>query len=361
MADDSTFQLAMLICREAFPDSLSGYVMPYSEIPYLDFSQPWYMHDINEKMSVGDKMILAYSDESLNTYMQTICTFFNKQLISDNDFDSPYDLVRDGKWTLDTMYAMANEVARDVNGDTQFDENDMYGICGEHDTFYPAMWVGAECALINKATDGIPVYTAPGDEKLISIIEALAVYAVKPGFFFDGFQWGNSESARSNSTELFKQNQALFYVNFVGNISLMRDMEVDFGILPLPKYDEAQEKYYSRMIDGWIHVVPNTAQDLELVGTVMEALGAETRNYVIPAYFDIALTDKYARDNDSEEMLNIVFNNVRVDLGDTIWFSQLRQKLTPKIRVGDSGYASYLESLSSATNNAIDDALSAEE
>ena len=343
-ADDGSYQLIMEICREAFPDSVNGYTLPYSEIPYLDASQPWYMQNINEQMSVGGEHILLYSDECFNAYTSTLCVFFNKQLLSQYDLEDPYQLVDDGKWTLETFYNMAEEVISDTNGDGVYDHHDTFGIVGEEDMFYASMWIGADSTMVTKDSDDIPVYTAPTDEKFYNILNRLTDQLDKDGFFLNGWQYFMKEGdQRNRDIQFFTQGQALFTVAGVGNAAAMRGMEADFGILPLPKYDESQEEYYSRMCDGWIHVVPNTTQDTELIGTVLESLAAETRNYLKPAYFDIALTDKYSRDTASEKMLNIIFNNITVDLGDTVWFALLRDKLVKVINTGDADYISQLE------------------
>ena len=134
--------------------------------------------------------------------------------------------------------------------------------------------------------------------------------------------------------------------------------EADFGILPLPKYDESQSAYYGRMIDGWLHIAPNTEQNRELLGTMMEALGAESRNFVIPAYFDIALTYKYTRDTDSEDMLSMIFDNVMVDLGDTVWYDRIRAPLQGEIEKLNGNYESYMKRNEKVIVKTIDKALS---
>ena len=108
------------------------------------------------------------------------------------------------------------------------------------------------------------------------------------------------------------------------------------------------------MIDSFIHLVPNAPQNLELVGTMIEALSAETKNLVIPAYFDIALTSKVARDTESEEMLNIVFDNINVDFGDTILFDYLRYPLTMSILRLEGNYTSWLVAKENEINSIID-------
>ncbi|MBQ7982278.1 MAG: hypothetical protein IJ302_01820, partial [Clostridia bacterium] len=148
-----------------------------------------------------------------------------------------------------------------------------------------------------------------------------------------------------------------FRYGIVANVRSLRDMNADFGILPSPKYEEAQNAYYGRMIDGWIHVAPTSVQNLELLGTMIEALGAESKNYVIPAFFDIALTDKLTRDADSEEMLDIIFDNITIDLGDTVWYDSVRSQMTPRISDGKTDTASFLTRIEKKVNGVIKKAL----
>ncbi len=354
-AGDGAYQLMMLICREAFPASVNGNAMPYSEIPYLDFTQPWYLHRINDMMTVAGVTVLAYSDMCMNAYLQTVCVLFNKEVLAANRLEDPYTAVREGRWTADTFYSMAESVIRDADGDGKFGKNDIYGVASEPDMFYPCMWVGADSRSITKDEDDVPAFTAPTDEKFLGILTRLSNELGTEGLFCNNFSiFESSENGRNLGTAYFAQNGSLFRVGCVGYVSLLREMEADFGILPLPKYDENQKDYYGRMIDGWLHIVPNTPQDVEMQGVIMEALGAESRNYVIPAYFDIALTYKYNRDNDSEEMLSMIFDNVMVDLGDTIWYDSVRSPLTGEISSGKTDFVSYFKKSEKVVNKTIE-------
>ena len=61
-----------------------------------------------------------------------------------------------------------------------------------------------------------------------------------------------------------------------------------------------------------------------MTGAVLEALSYESRQTVIPAYYEIALKGKYARDPESVEMLDLIFAGRIYDLGDTYWCTILR-------------------------------------
>jgi hypothetical protein len=60
---------------------------------------------------------------------------------------------------------------------------------------------------------------------------------------------------------------------------------------------------------------PVTVQNTEKVGAVIEALAAESRKSVLPAFYDIALKTKYARDDDSAEMIDIIRDGISYNFG----------------------------------------------
>ena len=91
-------------------------------------------------------------------------------------------------------------------------------------------------------------------------------------------------------------------------------MDTDFGILPLPKYDENQEKYETLNWSGFM-VIPATAGDLEMVGTVVENLGYLNDKIVLPAFYEILLGQKISRNEESSQMLDIIFEGSVYDLG----------------------------------------------
>ena len=84
--------------------------------------------------------------------------------------------------------------------------------------------------------------------------------------------------------------------------------------MPYPKYDAAQEAY--RNMDwGGLAGVPVSIQEPEMVGAVIELLAYESGGTVIPAYYDVLLAGKLARDEDSTKMLDILFDTITYEIG----------------------------------------------
>jgi len=113
----------------------------------------------------------------------------------------------------------------------------------------------------------------------------------------------------------FADDRILFYVGGVVAVTELRDMESPFGILPMPKYDEKQENYYSYVESSGIIIGIPANADLEFSGLVTEALAYESGSTLMPAFYDLCLTSKVLRDDESEGMLDIMFDNRVYDIG----------------------------------------------
>jgi hypothetical protein len=116
-------------------------------------------------------------------------------------------------------------------------------------------------------------------------------------------------------TETFHNSKALFLMHFLGSAFVLRDMEADFGILPMAKYDEAQETYVS-FLNPWNSgtvCVPILA-DTEKVGFLMEALGYASYELIRPNIYDLTLKTKAARDEESTRVIDLIIETSYLDL-----------------------------------------------
>ena len=61
--------------------------------------------------------------------------------------------------------------------------------------------------------------------------------------------------------------------------------------------------------------IPKTVKDTKFVGTIVEALSAETWKTVTPTFYEIALKTRYLRDSESKEVLDIIIDGRTFDFG----------------------------------------------
>lgn len=127
-----------------------------------------------------------------------------------------------------------------------------------------------------------------------------------------------SISANSDVVQqIFASDRGLFYGRYILAVSWFRDMETDFGILPYPKLEETQDKYYINVhpYGTSFFCVPISSADPGFAGAVMEALSAESHYTLKPAYYETTLVGKYVRDDESRAMLDLIFANRVFDIG----------------------------------------------
>ena len=111
----------------------------------------------------------------------------------------------------------------------------------------------------------------------------------------------------------------------MNRVTLLRTMDQDFGIIPPPKFDENQSNYYVT-VDTWCASpvsVPITVKDKEITGLILETLAYESRYLLLPAYYDVQLKTKLARDDESSAMIDIILNNRLYDLGDIYYWGNI--------------------------------------
>ncbi len=352
-AGDDVIQVANIYCA-AIPQLLSGgYVMSYNDVPYIDLRKTWWDQKVSENLVISDIRYAVNGHLNITTHDLTYCLVFSKDQIADNGLENPYDLVRDGKWTMDKMAEQMVAVTRDANGDGTFDEKDNYGYASAIKMTLPSFWIGAGEKTITLDDAGIPSLTMDS-ERFHNVIEK--IFAIT---YDNGTRYQNKADDYDIPTEckdLFVGDRALFMDCSLFYVAALRDMETDFGILPYPKYDEAQTEYCSRVSYFMPAVMPATNRNLELVGAVLEYINYRAKENITPAYYDITLKGKVSRDEESVEMLDIILDNRVVDLGDTLFCASVRDGFfTAMYRSNNHDLASVLQKNEASMQKAIDD------
>jgi hypothetical protein len=281
----------------------SGVTMNWYKMPHLDFEKPWWTSAVKE-LTVNGVMYVTASDYCMNTFEMTWCLIFNKQMLTDlNKEESPYDLVREGRWTLDAYYDMVKDVSNDSNGDGKMNAKDTFGINSYGSPWLASVsnywWACGES--ISKFDDNGEPYFAMDNEKTYLIFDKMYALLVNDDIAY--------MDTTSGTKMIFWENQALFASMMVRDVEVNRDKDLSYGLVPYPKYDELQEKYLTQ-VDGHASVmavpVTLTDDDADFVGTMIEAFSAAAYSEVIPAYYETAMQTKFAQDETMPVMLELI-------------------------------------------------------
>jgi len=240
--------------------------------------------------------------------------FFNKNLAAAYDMGNLYEAVINGEWTFDYFVELTKDIYIDQDGSGDKSDGDFYGFAQSHAwQIGVSAWLWAfDNPTVKKDEDGVPQIAVKTD-KINNIVNSLYDYL----FNSNGVHYRRDNEA-GQGMDLFLAKQAIFAMGNVGSPTGegLRNFEDEYGMLPLPKWDENQQNYYT-MASGehTCLAVPKTVKDTEFVGIVMEALSAESYKQVIPTLYEIALKTRYLRDNESKDVLDILINGRMYDFG----------------------------------------------
>lgn len=355
LAGDDAYDIINTRCSIAFNYAESGLFYDVGKLDYIDFSKSYWDAQLNENVTICGKSFFPIGASNITSYDYTHVLVFNKKLAEDKKVGDLYSLVRNGTWTIDSFSSTVKDFSEDLNGDSVMDDSDLYGYISQPKAVLPAFWIASGVLSVNMNEKDEPEFTMPSDTKFLDVFEK--TFAVT----YDNNSWYKNTSDTNNDDTLinmFQNGKGLFMDMTFFYISSLRNMDADFGILPYPKYDEAQKDYLARIEGIELTGVPVTA-DTEFVSAIMEAMASESATTVVPAYYDVALKTKMARDNDSADMLDIIFENRVFDLGDTIWCDEIRDGVfKPMFTTGNRSLSSKFATMQSKMDAKIADTIS---
>lgn len=313
-AGDDVYDMTINNGVYSFQLATQGFLMQLDEVPHLDFSKPYWNDGMLAGASINGRNYFAYSDINIHALGATPCVLFNKPVAEQHDIDDLYQLVVDGKWTFDKMTEYIKMITRDLDGDGKITESDMHGFIGN--TFVIDCFLsGTGYQTISKDADDLPILNIQSEEYYNIVGAIQKVCSEETGSFIcDRYSGVDREYAPMDALE---QDRALFWIANLKGVERMRNMESAFGILPIPKLNEAQKDYkihYQANIGGAMSV-PVTVSNPDMVGTILEDMSYLSMRDVKPAYIDVLLEGKFLRDEESLVTLEIMFDSYYSDIG----------------------------------------------
>lgn len=354
MAGDSTYDIWMPRDYN-IPPSIP-YLRPLNDLPYVDLDADWWFPKASQVFKFNDKQYGATSSFSLSPISRAAGFVFNKDLYAKTGAEkTPYEYVDDNEWTLETFAKVAKLGYSDLNGDGQIDENDQFGIGTSWKEIYSRFIVGSGVSFISREDNGYPVFDLPNNQNAID--KMLRIFSL-----FNDKQIYNNPSttnAEQLANGVMKDNNVLFVLGHPNNMgTTYRNIDINTGFVPCPKYDSEQERYYAPTWAAEMMVILKTLPEdrLENVSAVLEALSFTSHQEVIPIYRDVMMKGKYAQDEESAEMFDIVLDAMTFDFGLIAWEGQVVNPIIAGVYAsGEGNVASTFASLSNEINAVIEE------
>ena len=311
-ADEDIYDVVMPYMNPTIGLATEGLLLDLKTVPWMDLSQPWWDQRANENLIIAGKLFITTGDIAILDNECTMCLFFNKAMVRDHNLESPYELVREHRFTLDKLKEMAETVTRDADGDGEMTVNDVWGLTIAFNAPI-SFYFGAGERIVDRNDEGKLDFCL-GSPRSVDVFDKLMQVCLDDKML-TAHNVGNT--SYGVTLPAFSEERAMIVTWALTSISDLREVEFEFGLLPYPLYDEAQEEYNNLISTGLVSSVsiPVTCSDTEMTGAALEAMACGSVSTLTAAYYDNALKNRYARDEESGEMLDLIFATRVYDLG----------------------------------------------
>ncbi len=324
----------------------------FLDIPNLNLSMPWWDQKAVDSLTVGKVLNFVTSDITVLDKSATSCIYFNKAVAADFNIANIYENIYNNTWTFDKLVELGKTVTGDIDGNSVYDDKDRFGAIGGDDPVY-MLFHGGGGRYILKDADNYPYIAFNTEKNYTLVIDILEKLMYDEQLYYNS--WLKKMSSGNSLVNMFANNQSLFYIERITETMNLRNMEADFGIVPIPKYREEQEEYgctVSAFGGGYLSV-PIVTQNIERTGILLEALAAESCYTVQPAFYDVVIKDKFTRDAESTDMLDIIVKCRVYDLGDIYGLATFNDNFLRITATGKSDIASFYAKHEKALEKAL--------
>ncbi len=283
----------------------AGLLANMNSIPHTDYTADYYYGSITEAATLGNEIYGVFGAASFNPdYLPAV--YFNKDIAAGAISEDLYDLVREGKWTFD-KFAELNLTAETNNGNI-FGHTSPFG----KDIYLERAISAFGIDYVNNDFGSVPVVDfMEGDEteNPVMIRANAAVDTLYKLFFTDNtFVDLPADSARS----YFIDGAVLFSIDTLDFATWISDSQVNWGLLPMPKYDEASEYIAPLPKEAPIFCVLKNTPNYEASGLILEGLNVAAYDYTLETYIQDRI-HYHLRDSDSIAMLRIICESPTAD------------------------------------------------
>ncbi len=318
-------------------------------VPHLTLDSSLWNASMAEHMRIDGKQFFTTGVTSVSYLYTPQTTLFNKDIAEENGLPDLYSMVLEGRWTIDNMQSIMNGIALDLNGDGKMTpQDDRYSFIVEG-TYGNALYMAAgfQCVYPDDAGNWA-LHIA--DQNSVDFIDSCAAIFNDPTTVY----------IDENSVDqvlydgIFTEGRTLFMSGTIRHATSFREMESNFGVLPIPVVNEGDP--YLTSCNTWLPSgigVPVTNQDLERTGLIMETMAAYSYEQVLPAIMEKTL-GKTARDEESYQIMMMMYDNSAFDFNTIMDFGGTSALLRGSVIGARENFASSFQKIEKMSNKVLE-------
>ncbi|MBQ2735387.1 MAG: hypothetical protein IJD75_06345 [Clostridia bacterium] len=317
--------------------------------PHFDFEEDGWAKTLIEDVSVGNKLYVATGDISVNLLFMTSVVFFNKGLVEDLNINTKiqshadweasnlYELVEKGKWTLDKLITLSENVYKDggISGkdNGKKDSGDRFGF-NTYKQLLENFYYGGGYTTIVAEGDSFGISESYLSSDLMGDLLSQVnnfLHETKDGIIEEG-------SKPYDPTRLnFAAGNILFCMAPASHAynTHSKAAELNYSVLPVPKHSESQESYAcTQSFPYMLYSIASHAHNPVPASAFMQALAIESYTTTRPTILDTMMKGRYAEDPKDAKMWEYAIDANTFDVG-RIFQDLFKEESTGKIMTVD--------------------------
>ncbi len=292
----------------------SGMLKNLKDVSTLNLTAEWWDPQLTDSYMFQDGgCFVASSPLNLMSYETTYVNFFNPDVANERNIENMFNLVRNGTWTLEKMLTIIQEsgaITPNDDGSFTYDAegNGFYGISVH--TQSPMRFIrGANISFVNLNSEGNYRFGCSDSDRLSKVNDLLLqLFDRSMGMAIGVDKEADPVNYPEGYVSVFNSKKSLFLnAELKCGMTLKKifETEVEYSILPIPKFDEAQTNYVSECSNNVLLLaIPNSNQDAEAAGLAIDTLSYMSYRDVLPKYYNDYISHRGLNDANSLEMLN---------------------------------------------------------
>jgi len=313
------------ICAPSIYDcgtlAAEGSFLNLIEIPSLNTQNPWWDQSFNSSMTINGCLYFTLGDIGLFNKNATPVVYFNKNLAGDHGLEPSvlYGLVRDNKWTFDKAYEYAKLLSVDVDDNAVIDFNDKVGWAGQADDTWNFFFASGERIVTQSGEKTLELTMFGG--RSVNVAEKMYTMFRDTDHYISANNYFNVSGTPTYECtgKAFLEGRVMFFSDNMAFMHFFAGMDDEFGVLPTPKFDDAQDDYFS-LINPWTgnaFALPAvlSEEDAYYAGGLLDVMGYYSVETVAYEYVQRTLKYQKTRDDDSVDMIQLIFDTRGCDIG----------------------------------------------
>ncbi len=286
-----------------------GLLLKLNSLPFLDLGAEWFdadgMTQAAADMNAAYTVIGAVNEEPGDLYS----IFWNRDLTDSVNAGNLYKLANNGVWIWDYMLTCARALTK-IDGPQETSSAAPYGICSSvsAEEFINTFFAASGEHFCKMGDDGILSAAFGGNRA------SAAAEKIKKIFAADAKPLGSLTDMRESSgISAFYNGNSAFILAPLAGADWFVNMKPNWGILPIPKYDEAQDKYYSPLSSGALSFsTPKSNPNIEAAGVFISAFSAATGDLISDAFYS-HMIKHVIRDDRWLDMIDLIRGGAVID------------------------------------------------